>query len=239
MKRPHVLIADDHQILLEGLRQLLAPDYNLAGMAADGRELLALGRQTRPDLIVTDIDMPGLTGPDAIAQLKREGITPKVIYLTMLADMDTAVSVFRAGAAGYILKHSAVTELLAAIKEVLAGRVYITPRISKEMLGVCLHSSSHDALSRPAITPRQAEVLRLIAQGLTMKEVAAALDISKRTAEAHKYQMMEHLGLRTLAELIQYGLRTHILATHPSTSTTAPAHASASGGLRIFANHRL
>ncbi len=234
MKRPHVLIADDHQILLEGLRQLLAPECNLVGLACDGRELLTLGRKTRPDLIVTDIDMPGRTGPDAVAQLKREGITPKVIYLTMLADMDTAVNVFRAGASGYILKHSAVTELLNAIKEVLAGRVYITPRISKEMLGLCLHPSSQDSHTRPAITPRQAEVLRLIAQGLTMKEVAAALDISKRTAEAHKYQMMEHLGLRTLAELIQYGLRTHVVASHPSMSQAAASPEP----IRIFADPR-
>ncbi len=234
MKRPHVLIADDHQILLEGLRQLLTPEYNLVGLASDGRELLSLGRKTRPDLIVTDIDMPGRTGPDAVAQLKREGIAPKVIYLTMLADMDTAVNVFRAGASGYILKHSAVTELLNAIKEVLAGRVYITPRISKEMLGLCLHSSHQNALTRPAITPRQAEVLRLIAQGLTMKEVAAALDISKRTAEAHKYQMMEHLGLRTLAELIQYGLRNHVVAAHPS----APPAENTGAAIRIFADPR-
>jgi DNA-binding NarL/FixJ family response regulator len=232
MKRPHVLIADDHQILLEGLRQLLAPEYNLVGLASDGRELLTLGRKTKPDLIITDIDMPGRTGPDAVAQLKREGIAPKVIYLTMLADMDTAVSVFRAGASGYILKHSAVTELLNAIKEVLAGRVYITPRISKEMLGLCLHPSSHDAHPRSAITPRQSEVLRLIAQGLTMKEVASALDISKRTAEAHKYQMMEHLGLRTLAELIQYGLRTHVIATLPGAPQNSPAP------IRIFADPR-
>lgn len=234
MKRPHVLIADDHQILLEGLRQLLTPEYSLVGLASDGRELLSLGRKTRPDLIVTDIDMPGRTGPDAVAQLKREGIAPKVIYLTMLADMDTAVNVFRAGASGYILKHSAVTELLNAIKEVLAGRVYITPRISKEMLGLCLHSSHQNALTRPAITPRQAEVLRLIAQGLTMKEVAAALDISKRTAEAHKYQMMEHLGLRTLAELIQYGLRNHVVAAHPS----APQAENTGAAIRIFADPR-
>jgi DNA-binding NarL/FixJ family response regulator len=232
MKRPHILIADDHQILLEGLRQLLHDDYSLVGLASDGRELLALGRKTRPDLIVTDIDMPGLTGPDAVAQLKREGIAPKVIYLTMLADMDTAMNVFRAGASGYILKHSAVTELLSAIKEVLAGRVYITPRISKEMLGLCLRPASHDPNTLSPITPRQAEVLRLIAQGLTMKEVAAALDISKRTAEAHKYQMMEHLGLRTLAELIQYGLRTHVVASRPVPPPLAAA--TSSGPIRNF-----
>ncbi|MGC4073597.1 MAG: response regulator transcription factor [Nibricoccus sp.] len=146
--------------------------------------------------------------------------------------MDTAVSVFRAGASGYILKHSAVTELLSAIKEVLAGRVYITPRISKEMLGICLNPLPNDAHMRAATTPRQAEVLRLIAQGLTMKEVAAALNISKRTAEAHKYQMMQHLGLRTLAELIQYGLRNHVVAAPPAT----PQAAQAGGPIRIFAD---
>ncbi len=216
MKRPLVLIADDHRILLEGLGQLLTPVYTLAGLASDGNELLALGRKTRPDLIVTDIDMPGLTGPDAVAQLRRENISPKVIYLTMLADMETAVTVFRSGAAGYILKHSAGNELLDAIREVLAGRVYITPRIAKQMLGACLRPDATHRSIRATVTPRQAEVLRLIARGLTMKEVAAALDISKRTAEAHKYQMMEHLGLRTVAELIQYGLRTHIIAAQPS-----------------------
>lgn len=229
MKHPLVLIADDHRIVLEGLGQLLAPSCTVVGLASDGNELLALGRKTRPDLIISDIDMPGLTGPDAVAQLGHENITPKVIYLTMLADMETAVSVFRAGAAGYILKHSAGHELLDAIPEVLAGRVYITPRIAKQMIGACLRPSGATGLPRTSVTPRQAEVLRLIARGLTMKEVAAALNISKRTAEAHKYQMMEHLGLRTVPELIQYGIRTHIIAAQPeppeSVRTFHSAHA--------------
>lgn len=225
MKKPCILIADDHQIFLEGLKQLLVDQFNLVGSATNGRELLNLGRKLKPDVIITDIDMPEMTGLEAVSTLKQEGLSPKVIFLTMLGDTKTVVDAFRVGGSGYIMKYSAVTELVSAMHEVLAGRVYITPRIAKDMLDICLHPKSRGP-DLP-ITSRQAEVLRLIARGKTMKEVAAILAISKRTAETHKYQMMEHLGVKTVAELIQFGMSAHIVATpaFPATPANRRTHA--------------
>lgn len=222
MKQLRVILADDHQMLLEGLGQILANCCELVGVANNGRELVALGKKLKPDIIITDIDMPELGGVEAIGELRKEGITPKVIFLTMLGETETALNAFRSGGDGYILKHSAGAELVNAIQEVMAGRTYLTPRIARNVLTAAMHPDSAQAKGPTApeelvkatttsLTPRQVEVLRLVTKGKTMKEIAAVMDISTRTAEAHKYQMMEHLGLKTVAELIQYGIRSGLV----------------------------
>ncbi|MGC4075014.1 MAG: response regulator transcription factor [Nibricoccus sp.] len=222
MKQLRVILADDHQMLLEGLGQILANSCELVGVATNGRELVALGKKLKPDVIITDIDMPEMGGVEAIAELRKEGITPKVIFLTMLGETETALNAFRSGGDGYILKHSAGAELVNAIQEVMAGRTYLTPRIARNVLTAAMHPESTPAkgstpplelvkATATSLTPRQVEVLRLVTKGKTMKEIAAVMEISTRTAEAHKYQMMEHLGLKTVAELIQYGIRSGLV----------------------------
>jgi len=181
-----VLLADDHQILLEGLRELLDNTFKVVGCASSGRELVALALSLKPDVVVTDINMPDLNGVEAVQKIRNAGLTSKAVFLTMLDDAKIAMKAFQAGGivAGYVLKNSAGTELVTAIQEVLSGRSYITPRISRDLLREWCDKM--EPLPE-GITARQTEVLRLIAQGKTMKEVASLLDISTRTAEAHKY----------------------------------------------------
>jgi len=205
-KRTRVLLADDHQILLEGLRELLEKTFDVVGCASGGRELIAFAQRHRPDVIVADINMPEVNGIEAVEQIRASGIGARAIFLTMLDDAKVALKAFQAGGdvTGYVLKNSAGTELVTAINEVLAGRSYITPRITSGVLHECMQNVEPVP---EGLTNRQTEVLRLIAQGKTMKEVASALDISTRTAEAHKYQMMQQLGIKTSAQLIQFAVR--------------------------------
>ena len=204
MDRPRVLLADDHAIVVDGLSSLLKDQFELVGTVADGPALIAAARRLRPDVIVTDIAMPGMSGLDALRRLSAEGLKSKVIFLTMHSDPQLAAEAFRAGASGYVLKHSAGEELVAAINEVLQGRAYLTPLLTRDVL-----ANLGDALARPQVklTARQREVLRLILEGRRMKEIAAELHLSRRTVESHKYDMMHALGVRTTAELIQYVIR--------------------------------
>jgi len=229
-----VLLADDHQILLDGLRQLLDHLFEVVACASNGKELVSLALRHKPDVIVADINMPDLSGVEAVRQIRAAGVSSRVIFLTMLDDAKTALQAFQAGgdAAGYVLKNSAGVELIGAIQEVLAGRSYITPRITSGVLNECFHNVNHETAETPpdGLTARQTEVLRLIAQGKTMKEVAAALCISTRTSEAHKYQMMEHLGVKTVAQLIQFAVRKGLVPLaspppdSPSRSHFDPSH---------------
>jgi DNA-binding NarL/FixJ family response regulator len=201
-----ILLADDHAILLEGLRELLDKTFRVVACADSGRKLVDLAFHHKPDIIVTDINMPELNGVEAVQQIRAAGLPTRAIFLTMLDDASMALKAFRAGGfvAGYVLKNSAGAELVTAIHEVIAGRSYITPRISRDLLReIC---ETPDPVPE-GLTPRQTEVLRLIAQGKTMKEVASLLAISTRTAEAHKYQMMEHLGFKTSAQLIRFAVQ--------------------------------
>jgi len=205
-KGTRILLADDHQIMLEGLHKLLDSSFKIVGCATSGRELVELARQRKPEVIVTDINMPDLNGVDAVHQIRKGGLDVHAVFLTMLDDAKIAMKAFEAGGlvAGYVLKNSAATELITAIHEVLTGRSYITPRISKDLLQEWCELQKPSA---SGLSPRQTEVLRLIAQGKTMKEVAAELNISTRTAEAHKYQMLDHLGLKTTAQLIHLAVQ--------------------------------
>jgi DNA-binding NarL/FixJ family response regulator len=206
-----VLLADDHTIVAQGLVSLLKDDFELVGTVGDGSALVDAVRELRPDVAVADIAMPVLNGLDALRRLRAEGIDTPFIFLTMYAEPDIASEAIRAGASGYLLKHSAGDELIAAIREVLQGRVYLTPLVTRQVIDGL--TGSAPAPESPAIklTPRQIEVLQLIAQGKTMKEVAAALKLSRRTVETHKYDLMATLDLHSTAELVQYAIRHGLL----------------------------
>ncbi|MFQ5846344.1 MAG: response regulator [Candidatus Methylomirabilales bacterium] len=207
MKRPRVLLADDHRIVVEGLRSLLEPEFELVGTVEDGRALVGAAKELDPDVIVADISMPLLNGIEAARQLKKADSRAKVIFLTMHPDVTYATRAFEAGASGYVLKHSAPSELIAAIREALRGRTYVTPMIAKDVLQSFMDRSRQRDDPLHKLTLRQREVLQLIAEGWSAKEIASHLNISPRTVEFHKYRMMEDLGLRTNAELIQFAAK--------------------------------
>jgi DNA-binding NarL/FixJ family response regulator len=216
MNKTRVLLADDHTIVAEGLRSLLEDEFELVDTVGDGRALLDAARNLRPDVIVADISMPLLNGLDAARQLKRDGVTAKIVFLTMHAEAQLAAEAFRAGASGYLLKSSAGEELIAAIHEVVKGRAYVTPLITKDVLNFLMGAARLPDHLAVKLTPRQREVLQLIAEGRTMKEVASILNISARTVESHKYEMMEALGVQTNAELVQYAIKIGLVSVSPT-----------------------
>lgn len=201
MSRPSVVIADDHAIIRDALRSLLAKHYEVVALAADGRELVDAVVAHRPDVVVADFDMPEVNGLEALRELQARAIPVKVVFLTMHDDVHVAAEVLRAGGAGYVLKHSASTELRDAIQLALEGGRYLTPRMSSGVLDLLVSTPA-----APQLTPRQIEVLRLIADGKRMKEIASELNLSTRTVESHKYEIMEALGLHSTAELVKYAM---------------------------------
>jgi len=203
MTRPRILMADDHLMLLEAFKAMLAPDFDIVGLVTDGRSLLEEFARLNPDVVVLDIGMPLLNGLDAGRQLKAQRRSVKLIYLTMNPDPDIAGEALRLGASGYVLKSSAAQELKQAIQEALRERSYITPLITRDVVG----SLTQQRAPRPVLTDRQREVLQLLAEGKSMKEVAAILDLTPRTVAFHKYRMMEQLRLKTSAELVQFAVR--------------------------------
>lgn len=207
MNRSRVLLADDHKIVVEGLRSLLETEFELAGTVEDGRSLVAAAEKLDPDVIVADISMPLLNGIEAASQLKKAGSRAKIIFLTMHPDLTYATRALEAGASGYVLKHSAAAELVTAIREALMGRVYVTPTIAKDVLQSLMHGPRQGQKAVFKLTPRQREVLQLVAEGHSSKEIASLLNISPRTVEFHKYRIMEDLEIRSNAELVQYAIR--------------------------------
>jgi DNA-binding NarL/FixJ family response regulator len=213
MGLPRVLLADDHQLFLEGLESLLEDDFDVVGMVGDGRALVRAAKKLKPDVIVADVSMPSLNGIDATRQIMKETPHAKVVLLTMHPDVRYAARGMEAGASGYVLKQSASSELVTAIREALQGKTYVTPAVTGELLrsyrdGVV--TGDTDAIR--SITPRQREVLQLLAEGHSAKEVAALLAISPRTVEFHKYRMMETLKIKTSAELIRFAIRQGIVS---------------------------
>jgi DNA-binding NarL/FixJ family response regulator len=209
MHRARVLLADDHTIVAQGLASLLRDDFNLVGTVGDGKALLDAARRLRPDVIVVDMAMPVMDGLEALQRLKAVRINAKVIFLTMHADVQLATAALHAGASGYVLKHSAGEELITAIQEVLQGRTYLTPRIANDVITNLMAPEKQAAVT---LTPRQCEVLRLIAEGWRMKEIAATLQLSTRTVETHKYDMMRALGVQSTAELVRYAIHLGLVA---------------------------
>jgi DNA-binding NarL/FixJ family response regulator len=209
MPGPRVLLADDHALLLGAFEKLLTPECEVVGTVTDGRALIAAAQQLKPDVIVLDIAMPLLNGLDAGRQIKQMSPRIKLVFLTMNEDADLAAEAFRAGASAYLLKRSAASELLAAIREVMKGRSYVTPLVTEGLVGSFMHTPGR----KPAheLTPRQREVLQLIAEGHSMKQVAALLNVTPRTVAFHKYRMMEQLNIKSSAELIQFAIRNQIV----------------------------
>ncbi len=213
--RRRVLLADDHTLLLEAFEKLLEPDYTVVGAVSDGRALLAAAAELKPDVIVLDIAMPLLNGLDAARQIKKTMPAIKLIFLTMNEDPNVANEAFRAGASGYLLKTSAASELTKAIKEALCGRAYVTPLITQGMVESFIGRSGEERGGAP-LTPRQREVLQLLAEGRSMKEAAKILNVKPRTVAFHKYRMMEQLNLKNNADLIHYALRECIMSMKSS-----------------------
>ena len=209
MSRIRVLIADDHALLLGAFEKLLSADFDIVGTASDGHELLAAAERLKPDVIVLDIAMPLLNGLDAARQIKKTLHDVKLVFVTMNEDADLAAEAFRAGASGYLLKRSAASELSVAIREVVQGRSYVTPLITDGLLETLMNPADHK--TERSLTPRQRQVLQLLAEGHTMKEIASILNVSPRTVAFHKYEMMSQLNVNSTAELIQYALKHHIV----------------------------
>jgi DNA-binding NarL/FixJ family response regulator len=213
MSRARILLADDHLMVAQGLGNLLKDEFDLVGIVGDGSALVEAVQEWQPDVVVADVAMPVLSGLDALRRLAADGIITRFVFLTMHADSQIATEAIRAGAFGYLLKHAAGDELITAIHEVLQGRVYLTPMITREVIAGLATPGVPAAQPPVKLTRRQVEVLRLIAQGRTMKEIAALLRLSRRTVESHKYEMMEALDLHTTAELVQYAMRQGLVSS--------------------------
>ncbi len=212
MPKTKVLLAEDHIVVAEGLQSLLKDSFELVGMVHDGHALLEAVEKLRPDVIVTDISMPLLNGLDAVRQIRARHRDARIIVLTMHRDTHLAAEAFRAGVSGYLLKISPGEELINAIREVAQGRSYVTTLLAKDLITLLLEADSPARGDDVPLTLRQREVLQLIAEGRTMKEVASILNISPRTAESHKYEIMKTLGMGTTAALIQYAVRLKLVS---------------------------
>jgi DNA-binding NarL/FixJ family response regulator len=212
MSRPRVLLADDHRMIAEALKGLLEQEFELVAVVEDGRQLVESARRLRPDVIVADISMPHLNGIDALTQLKRDNPDVRVVFLTMHKDAAYARRALDAGARGYVLKHAAQAELFLAVRAALDGETYITPTLAGEIFHDLKVSPEYPVNPVGALTPRQREILQLFAEGVSTKEIASRLDISPRTVEFHKYQLMDSLKLQSSAELIHFAIKNGIVA---------------------------
>ena len=210
--KPRVLLADDHRMVAEGLRSLLSHDFELVGVVEDGRALVDTARKINPDVIVADVSMPLLNGIDALVQLKASNPDVKVVFLTMHREVAYARRALEAGALGFVLKHSAPVELTTAIRAALKGQTYITPSLAGEVIRAIRDEPQGTTDPVAKLTPRQREILQLLAEGASAKQVADKLQISTRTVEFHKYQMMEALGLHNSAELLHFAIKHGIVA---------------------------
>jgi len=210
MKLPRAILADDHKILVEAFRKLLEPHCDVVATVSDGHALLDVAATLKPDVILLDSGMPLLNGLEAGRQLKKKMSAVKLIFLTMHQDPDLAVEAMRSGASGYLLKTSAPSELLHAIQEALKGRSYITPQIAGGMEKSFIRDPRGRQQTK-SLTPRQREVVQLLAEGKSMKEIADLLNVTPRTVAFHKYRTMEELALKSTAELIQFAIKNHIV----------------------------
>jgi DNA-binding NarL/FixJ family response regulator len=203
------LLADDHGLVVDGLRKLLEVDFEIVGAVGDGRSAVSAFEQLRPDLLLLDVGLPLLNGIEAARQVRKSTPGARILFVTMRTDRIYVQEAMRAGAAGYVLKQAAAQELVEAIRAVLSGRKYISPMIRHEPAG---DAANGEKSVRGRLTPRQREVLQLIAEGKAMKQIADILGISVRTVEFHKNGIMEELGVRSTAELTRYALDQGIFA---------------------------
>ena len=202
--KPRVLLADDHRMVAEGLKGLLTEEFDLVGIVEDGRAMVKAARDLKPDVIVADISMPYLNGIDALVQLRQINPKVRVVFLTMHRDTAYARRALQAGALGFVLKHSAPAELVLAVRAALQGRTFIAPDLAAELLRSTAKKETDPAA---ALTPRQREILKLLAEGQSAKRIAAALNLSARTVEDHKYRLMETLGIENNVELIHFAIK--------------------------------
>ena len=209
--RARLLIADDHTLLAEACKSFLEPEFEVVGIVDNGRSLLQLACELKPDVVILDIGMPQLNGLDAGDQVKHLLPTTKLVFLTMNMSPEVAAEAFRRGASGYVLKSCAAEELLRAIRRALRSESYLSPAITKETVDFLLRSGSAYAEEK-RITARQSEVLQLLAEGRSMKEIASILNLKPGTVAFHKYKMMESLGLKSNAELLQYAIKHHLVS---------------------------
>ena len=210
MNKVRILLADDHRIVAEGMKILLEPEFGPVAIVEDGRALVAAAEKLRPEIIVADISMPLLNGIDAVRQIKKSQPDIMVVFLTMHPDPSYAAAAFEAGASGYVLKHAAPSELVTAIQYALEGKQYIAPQIAAD-LNQFYTSNTQKRADEIKLTPRQREILQLLAEGHPVKEIAWTLNISSRTVEFHKYRMMTELGIQSSAELIRYAVKHHLV----------------------------
>ena len=210
MTRPSVLLADDHTMVLEAFKKLLDPEFDVVGTVSDGRALLSVAPSLKPEVIVLDLGMPELSGMEAGVQLKKLLPRVKLIVLTMNEDPDVANEALRRWASGYLLKNSAGAELIKAIREVLHGRNYITPRVAQRLEDQFVRDPR--PINKRALTSRQKEVLQLLAEGRTMRETADVLHVTPRTVAFHKYRIMEDFGLRTTSDLVKFAIRERVIS---------------------------
>ena len=209
MNRTRILLADDHRMLLDALVTLLAKDFDVVGVVADGGALVNMAGRLQPDIIVLDILMPEINGMDAARMLQKEGNRSKILFLSMYADLPLVEEAFRIGASGYMLKAGGIEELVKAIRCVSRGGTYVTPLLG-DLISSLLAAGSQKSRAT-TLTSRQLEILRLLAEGRTMKEIGQMLNITRRTTESHKYEIMRNLGLKTTAELIRYAIRSNLI----------------------------
>ena len=209
--RARVLIADDHKLVAEACKGLLEPEFEVVGTVCDGRELLQAAAELRPDVVILDISMPQLNGLDAGEQIKQKSRGTKLIFLTMMLGPDVAAEAFRRGASGYVLKHCNAEELVIAVRRVLRGESYLSPAITKDTVEYLLRSGAVYK-EQKHISGRQSEVLQLLAEGKSMKEIAFILNLKPGTVAFHKYQIMDVLGIKTSAGLIEYAIKHHMIS---------------------------
>ena len=217
--RPRILLADDHTLMLDGIRLMLQPEFDLLGSVEDGQALLREARKLKPDVVLLDISMPLLNGIDAARQLRKTLPSTKLIFVTMHADPDFVTEAIRAGASGYVLKRAAASELLTAIREVLKGNQYVSPLVTRNTLEFLITSSDGRGTPAQRLTARQREVLQLVAEGKNRKEIATILDITVKTVEFHKATLRRDLNLRNNADYTRYAIAHGMIVSDRSSET--------------------
>ena len=227
-RKPTLLLADDHAIVIDGLRRLLQTDFDLIGDVGDGWALLEAAARLKPDVIVADVSMPSLNGIDAVRRLRKVSSRSKVVFLSMHMDVEIATEALQAGASGYVLKHSATEALSQAIWDVLKGQVYVSPRISRDVMTNLMERTSRPDALAVQLTQREREVLQLVAEGRTIRGIAAILQIAVRTVVFHKCNIMDKLGLRTTADLTQHAIKRGLISIQFRTSDGVLKEARAS-----------
>ena len=220
MKRVTVLLADDHAIVVEGLRRILEPEFEVIGAVADGLALVKAARELRPDIIVADISMPLLNGIEAARQIRAANRRTRIVFLSMHPDVVYVSEAFQAGGSAYVLKSSAGIEIVTAIREALQGGTFVTSAIDKTALEAQIRRGQRSPDAAHSLSPRQREVLQMVAEGRSTKSIAHLLRISPRTVEFHRYWVMQSLDLHTIAELVQYAIKHHMIAPDPSVAAS-------------------